>query len=113
MPALRRISPSRYQTVVASAVKHTDKSTRLAFELRQHLGKDDLGRDFRYYVVRQGDQLDWLAFMFLGDARLWWVLADVNRDVLTDALDIPVGTRLIIPASGAFAASDRPDTVGG
>jgi len=49
------------------------------------------------YVIRQGDRLDQLAFDLLGDSRLWWVLVDLNREVLHDTLFLTPGTRITIP----------------
>ena len=95
----RRIPVSRYATVVASSVTHTDGSTRLAYDLRRMLDKDALaGTEFNVVVLQGGAQLDWVAWRYLGDSRLWWVVADLNRDVIDrDTLIIPAGTELIVP----------------
>ena len=52
--------------------------------------------DDRTHIVVEGDRLDLLAHRYLGDARLWWVIADVND--LFWPLDLEVGTTLRIPS---------------
>jgi nucleoid-associated protein YgaU len=47
------------------------------------------------HVFRAGDRLSLLAQQYLGNWRLWRLIADRN-DVI-DARRIPVGTRLLIP----------------
>jgi nucleoid-associated protein YgaU len=57
---------------------------------------------FSYYSVRAGDRIDLLAERFLGDAELWWVIADANpQHMYYDYL--PEGIVLRIP--GDIAAS--------
>ena len=110
MPAQRTIGPSRYATVVATAITHTDGSTRLAFELRDPISKNDLGDRFFTYTTIDGDQLDWLAYRFGGDTRLWWVLADLNQDIsgLDDPIRIPAGTQLVVPTEDFFTSFQTP-----
>lgn len=96
----RRLPSSRYHTrQVVQIEDKLRKVTRIVDEVRDELDKSMLGDNFQVYHTKQGDQLDWLAYVFLGDTRFWWTLADLNRDVLQleDALRIPVGTQLIIP----------------
>ena len=113
--ARRGIGPSRYATIVATELAHTSlasatslatwtatESVRDAFELRTPIDKSDLGSDFAIHTVLAGEQLDELAFWLCGDSRFWWVLADLNQDVLTDTLEIPTGTKLIIPTEAFF-----------
>ncbi len=40
---------------------------------------------FIYYVVSQGDRLDLLALKWYGDATKWWVIADVNPEIIWPA----------------------------
>lgn len=47
-------------------------------------------------LVREGLRLDTLADRLLGDAELWWQIADLNPEIRYPD-DIPVGTLLRIP----------------
>lgn len=59
-------------------------------------------KDLEKYQVVQGDRLDRLAFHLLGDSRWWWLLADVNREILTDTLRPPIGVELQVPTLKAL-----------
>ena len=52
--------------------------------------------DDRFHVVIDGDRLDLLAYHYLGDATLWWVICDVN-DIFFP-LELTVGATLRIPS---------------
>ena len=45
---------------------------------------------------RHVNRIDLIAYDFLGDSKLWWVIAMVN-DVDGDSLIVPTGTELYIP----------------
>jgi hypothetical protein len=99
MPSKERLPTSRYDITVVNEVVHTDNTARLVSEIRQYLTKDDLGDNYLLHTVTRGEQLDWLAYKYLGDTRYWWVIADLNRDVLLDIdqLQIPAATQLLVP----------------
>jgi len=49
-----------------------------------------------YIVVQEGDRLDTIAYQFLGDASLWWLIASTNN--IHDApFALEDGTILRIP----------------
>ena len=48
------------------------------------------------YLVRDGDRIDQLSARFLGVAKLWWMIADANPEIL-DWFVLPRGTLLRIP----------------
>ena len=51
-----------------------------------------------YVAVQTGDRLDSIAKEYLGDASLWWIIADANN--IHDApFSLPDGTVLRIPAN--------------
>lgn len=52
---------------------------------------------FNWYSLQERDRLDQVAFDYLGDSRLWWVVADLNSDILKDTLELPVGTLIRLP----------------
>ncbi len=52
--------------------------------------------DDRFHTVTGEERLDQLAHRYLGDARLWWIIADYNG--LYCPLDLEVGAVLRIPS---------------
>ncbi len=49
-----------------------------------------------FHVARAGDRMDLLAYKYLGDPTLWWVICDYN-DIFFP-LDLELGTVLRIPS---------------
>jgi len=90
-------SSSRYVDGDVAELQHTDKSIRYVWEVPEPISKSDLEDTWVVIMTSYGDSLDALAHQYLGDTRLWWVIADVNRDVVEDELRIQPGTRLIVP----------------
>lgn len=52
--------------------------------------------DDRFHTVVDGDRIDLLAFRYLGNADLWWIICDYN-DIFFP-LELPPGTVLRIPS---------------
>jgi hypothetical protein len=65
------------------------------FGTRQRLDVTPLPDD-RFHLVVEGDRIDRLAYQYLGDPTLWWVICDFND--LFFPLDLPVGATLRIPS---------------
>jgi len=53
--------------------------------------------DDRFHTVMEGDRIDLLAYRYLQDARLWWIIADYN-DIFFP-LELPVGEIIRIPST--------------
>ena len=53
--------------------------------------------DFDFHYVKQFERIDRLAFNYLGDSRLWWVIAELNSDTIKDPLVLPAGAYIKIP----------------
>ena len=51
--------------------------------------------DDRFHTVVAGDRIDLLAYRYLGDVNLWWVIADYND--LFFCHDLEIGVILRIP----------------
>lgn len=49
-----------------------------------------------FHIVQAGDRIDLLAYRYLGDPTLWWIICDYN-DVFFP-LDLEVGVVLRIPS---------------
>ena len=52
--------------------------------------------DDRLHTVIEGDRIDLLAYRYLGDACLWWIICDYN-DIFFP-LELQPGTDLRIPS---------------
>jgi nucleoid-associated protein YgaU len=52
--------------------------------------------DDRFHTVKEGDRIDLIAFSYLDDAALWWVICDYN-DIFFP-LELESGTVLRIPS---------------
>jgi nucleoid-associated protein YgaU len=69
--------------------------------LREYLGtrpplEIKLQPDDRFHEVIAGERLDQLAYKYLGDPRLWWVIVEAND--IAWPLDLEPGTVLRIPS---------------
>lgn len=53
--------------------------------------------DNRAHTVQEGDTLWALAFRYLGDAELWWIIADFNG-IVNPLKALQPGRVLIIPS---------------
>ena len=45
------------------------------------------------------DRIDLIAYEYLGNSQLWWVIAECNRDKIIDPMNVPVGTKIRIPST--------------
>lgn len=52
--------------------------------------------DDRFHIVVEGDRIDLLAYRYLGDPTLWWVIGDFND--IAFPLELTVGATLRIPS---------------
>jgi phage tail protein X len=52
--------------------------------------------NYTSYLVTDTDRIDLLAFRFLGQATLWWMIADANPEI-TDWFRLGRGTVVRIP----------------
>lgn len=87
---------SRYENASVAPVAGTDGVVRRTITDAHVLPVQAF--QFSYYTVKEGDRIDILAQRFLGDAELWWVLADYNPQWLYyDA--IPANTILRVPSA--------------
>lgn len=51
----------------------------------------------RPYTIKEGDTLTALAYRFYGNSLLWYIIADINDDVIDNPLKLTPGTDIIIP----------------
>jgi len=87
---------SRYETVAVAPIAGDDGVVRQTL-LTPHT-PPATEFQFSYYTIKEGDRIDILAERFLGDAELWWVLADYNPQMLFYE-DLPANTILRVPGA--------------
>jgi len=51
-----------------------------------------------FHTVIQGDRVDLLAYHYLGDAKLWWIICDYNDIFFPLELEQKLGKVLRIPS---------------
>ncbi len=94
---------SRYQGIAVVRLVRPDGS-EIAYRA-QRFAPDPAGfTAVGEHVVNDGDRLDNIAAVMIGDAELAWRIADANRAMRPGALTETVGHRLVITL---------PDAVGG
>lgn len=51
-----------------------------------------------YYTWRMSDRPDTVAYRFFGNERYWWLIADVNPEII-NWFSVPAGTVVRIPVA--------------
>lgn len=51
----------------------------------------------KFHIISDGDSLDSLANQYYSNDKYWWIIYDINKNVLENPFDLPVGSTLIIP----------------
>lgn len=59
----------------------------------------------KYHVVKDGEELDGIAYKYFKDSKYWWILYDINRDMCPNPFELPGGTILIIPHLDSIISS--------
>ncbi len=86
---------SRYANV--EVLTHTGPDGReTRYVARRFLPAPGGGTVIREHVVKEGDRLDHLSSLYLGDPELFWQIADVNNAMRAEALVEETGSRLIV-----------------
>ena len=49
------------------------------------------------HTIKDGELLDFLAFKYMGDEKLWWEIAEANPVLPLFPLSLPVGATIKIP----------------
>ena len=50
-----------------------------------------------HYATKNNEPLDLIALQFLGDTRKWPIIAELNWPRITNPMESPVGTNILIP----------------
>jgi nucleoid-associated protein YgaU len=85
---------SRYAATPILAHDRGDGSPRVPYLGRRLVPHPERLGTLGEHSVVQGDRLDNLAARYLGDADLWWRIADANLAAHPDELTATIGRRL-------------------
>ena len=85
---------ARYSNLPIVTIKNKQGHSDKARSLRLH--KFEIPLDFIWHTVTDGETIDYLAWKYYADEKLWWKIADANE--LAFPLQIEAGIRLRIPA---------------
>lgn len=86
-------SNSRYATSVLVAANNLDNEDILAITFTEPVNTPI---QFQYHTVTGADTIDRIAYQIFGDGTLWWVIANLNPEIL-DFSTLTVGYRLRVP----------------
>lgn len=89
MPSLKLREDNPY--VKGKVLKFRDGRTVLE---RVPVTYEESGKD-KFHIVRDFDTLESLAFLYYGNSKNWWIIADVNKTFFP--FELPIGTSIIIP----------------
>jgi hypothetical protein len=86
---------SRYY---ATGIAHLERTSgeRIAYLKRRFLPSPERLVVVQQHPVAQGDRLDNLAALYLGDPELFWRLCDANGAIRPDELIERIGRRIVI-----------------
>ena len=96
MQAIPRFPPnSRYADIETTTLTGPD-GRPVVYLRRRFVPPPERFQVVQEHGVTQGDRLDRLAAMYLGDPELFWRLCDANRAIRPDELVEQIGRRLRI-----------------
>jgi len=82
-------------------------SRPVAYLARRIIPQPDIYSSVQNYVIVERDRLDNLAFRFLGDPLLFWMICDANGAVDPDELVSQVGRTILIPLAATIPPGAR------
>jgi hypothetical protein len=87
---------SRYHGIESALVETEDGRVRIYLR-RRFVPSPDRFQTLQEHVVTEGERLDNITWLYLGDPLLFWRLGDANNAMQPDALTDRIGSRLRIP----------------
>ncbi|MBN9559414.1 MAG: LysM domain-containing protein [Alphaproteobacteria bacterium] len=99
---------SRYNGLGTASYTRAD-GTEIRYLQRRIIPQPDQFTTLRQYVVVQGDRIDNVANLQMGDPLLYWILCDANAASDPDALVAEPGRvlRITLPAGVGAAGGSR------
>lgn len=92
---------SRYLNTTVEMLTKPD-GTQVAYLQRRIIPQMQIYASVQNYVVIDGDRLDNLAFKFLGNPLLFWMICDANGASDPESLTGQVGRTILIPMASAI-----------
>jgi Base plate wedge protein 53 len=80
---------------------------QIAYLQRRIIPQPDVYTSLQSYSINDGDRPDNLAYKFLGDPILYWMICDANRAVDPDQLTAQIGTAIQIPLAAGVPPGAR------
>tara|TARA_R110000772_G_scaffold135247_3_gene243904 strand:- start:1111 stop:1410 length:300 start_codon:yes stop_codon:yes gene_type:complete len=61
----------------------------------------------KIHTIKDGERLDTIAYLYYGESKHWWILADANdiKDTLINPFVLITGQELLIPDLDTFENS--------
>jgi hypothetical protein len=86
---------SRYHDIDVTTLEQADGHT-VAYLRRRFVPSPELFALLREHVVRDGERLDQIAALYLGDPEQFWRIADANGAIAPESLTDAAGNRIRI-----------------
>jgi hypothetical protein len=86
---------TRYEKTAVYGYDHPTKGFRPTLD-RRSLFKLPAGSEVIQHQWSQGDSIDYIAYLYLGDCSLWYIILDCNTQYMSP-WDIKTGDILTIP----------------
>lgn len=51
----------------------------------------------KYHMIAEEETLLTISYKYYGTQKLWYILADINVEIIEDIFDLPVGETIVIP----------------
>jgi hypothetical protein len=97
---------SRYLSTPIETLTKPD-GTKVVYLQRRIIPPSSIYTSVQNYVVIDGDRLDNLAFRFLGNPLLFWMICEANGVSDPEALTSQVGRTILIPMAAAIPPGAR------
>jgi hypothetical protein len=97
---------SRYYGAAAQQYVQNN-GTPVSYLARRIIPQPNIYSSLQSYVIVERDRLDNLAFRFLGDPLLFWMICDANGAVDPDELVSQVGRTILIPVAATIPPGAR------
>jgi len=97
---------SRYYGAAVETYTRPD-GVQVVYLTRRIIPQASVYTSIQSYAVVDGDRLDNLAFKFLVDPTLYWMICDANVATDPDSLTAQIGASILIPVASSVPANAR------
>jgi hypothetical protein len=100
-------NPSSRYYGAAVELYTTANGVQIAYLSRRIVPQASIYTALKSYSINQGDRLDNLAYKYLGDPILFWMICDANNAVDPDQLTAQPGSSIEIPLAAGIPPGAR------